>query len=243
MRTRRCYLDIETFPLTGRAWGPKWETSLIRIDKPITLASFAWKFDDTPVQCIALPDVGSQSALVKALWKVFDEAQIIVAHNGKAFDIKQSNAFFLTNHLTPPSPYVVVDTKTEAKRYFKFPSNSLDDLGQFLGVGKKEATGGIDLWWGCEANEPEAWRKMKKYNKQDVVLLEKIYTTMLPWMRIHPNLNVYEDRVKSCRNCLSQRLQSRGKQVLRNGHALRYVCNDCGAWNQGAFVKHETLIK
>ena len=250
-RHRRACIDIETFPILGHTWGPKWEANLLDVVQRIRLASFAWKwFGEPTTHCLALPDMPgyeknkeSDRELVQELWKVFDEADILVAHNGKAFDFKQSNAFFVQNDIKPPSPYVVIDTKTEAKRYFKFPSNSLDDLGQYLGVGRKERTGGMDLWWDCMDGKPDAWRRMKRYNKQDVVLLEKVYEKIMPWMNTHPNLNVYEDRIKCCKICLGSRLQSRGSQIRRNGRVIRYVCQDCGAWNQGAYTKSDTLIR
>lgn len=230
--------------MRGWAWGPKWETNLLRVDDPIRLASFAWKWaDQKTIYCIGRDEVQSDLELVQALWDVFHKAQVIVAHNGKAFDVKQSNAFFLYHKLPPPSPSAVIDTKTEAKRYFKFYSNSLDDLAQYLGLGGKEHTGGIDLWWDCMDNKPEAWRKMKKYNKHDVWLLEKVYLKMRPWMRIHPNLNVFEDRVFNCKNCLSANLISRGKEPRNGGHKQRYQCKDCGTWNYGTYVRHETEIR
>lgn len=251
MRTRLCFLDIETFPILGYAWGPKWETNLLKEKTPIRLASFAYKWaGEKTVHCVALPDLAqyevdreSDRELVQELWEIFDKAQIIVAHNGKAFDIKQSNAFFARHHMKPPSWYVVIDTKTEAKKYFRFSSNSLDDLGEYLNVGRKERTGGIDLWWDCMDGKPEAWKKMKRYNKQDVVLLEKVYEQLRPWMKTHPNLNVYEDRVMSCKYCLSMNLIRRGNSPRKNGHVPQWFCKDCTGWNYGKFVSYETIIR
>jgi hypothetical protein len=43
--------------------------------------------------------------------------------------------------------------------------------------------------------DKQAWDMMKKYNIQDVVLLEKVYEKMLSWIRNHPNHNRFTVRV------------------------------------------------
>jgi uncharacterized protein YprB with RNaseH-like and TPR domain/predicted RNA-binding Zn-ribbon protein involved in translation (DUF1610 family) len=244
LKTKLCFLDIETFPIKARTWGPKWEANLLRIDEPIHLASFAWKFmGEDAVHCLGQCDTKNERELVQRLWDVFDVSQIIVAHNGKSFDIKQSNAFFIYHKLKPPTPAHVVDTKIEAKRYFKVHSNSLDELGQYFGVGEKVKTGGIDLWWGCEENDPKSWRLMKKYNKQDVLLLELVYRRMLPWMKFHPNLNVLEDSIRNCPNCGGSRIERRGHSITRTGTRQRFQCRDCGAWSSGKHEPSNVLIR
>ena len=52
----------------------------------------------------------SEEALVLRLRQLFDEADIVVAHNGNSFDIKMRNAKFIEFGLTPPSPYKSIDT-------------------------------------------------------------------------------------------------------------------------------------
>ena len=37
----------------------------------------------------------------------------------------------------------------------------------------------------------KAWKKMVEYNKQDIVLLEKVYYALRPWDTYHPNMGVY----------------------------------------------------
>ena len=42
------------------------------------------------------------SCLIKDLHKLFDEADILIAHNGDRFDIRKSNARFIKNGLPRP---------------------------------------------------------------------------------------------------------------------------------------------
>lgn len=240
MKPRIVLYDIETFPNVSYTWG-KWEQDVIEFIREHKLASFSWKvLGEKTVHVVGLPDFKiyskdkfDDSELTRALWKVFDEADVLIAHNGNSFDIKQSNAFFIRNGLPPPSPYQVIDTKLVAKRYFRFNSNKLDDLGDFFGLGRKVGTGGFQLWLDCMAGDPKAWKKMYTYNKQDVLLLERIYLHMRPWMKDHPNVNTYTERQESCPHCSSFNIQRRGFNFSRTGKTQRFQCKDCYAWSAG----------
>ncbi len=43
--------------------------------------------------------------------------------------------------------------------------------------------------------DPAAWKVMEKYNKQDVLLLEKVYDRLLPWIKSHPNHHLFNGHV------------------------------------------------
>lgn len=170
--------------------------------------------------------------LTTELWKLFNEADILIAHNGDQFDIRKANARFAYYNLPPPSPYKTVDTLKVARKYFNFTSNKLDDLGNYLGYGRKLAHTGFHLWQGCMTGDPKAWKHMIQYNKRDMILLEQIYNHFLPWITNHPNTAILADH-NGCPNCSSTNLQSRGTGITRSGKHQRYQCKDCGAWSHG----------
>jgi hypothetical protein len=74
--------------------------------------------------------------------------------------------FFLKNGLEPIDEKKYFDTKVASKSKFRFNSNKLDDIGHYLGLGRKINTGGFELWKGCLAGDMKAWDHMIKYNKQ-----------------------------------------------------------------------------
>lgn len=237
--------DIETSPNIGFTWG-KWEQNVIEFVEDWHMLSFAYKWlDEKTTHVVSLPDFklyskdkSNDKELVKELWKLFDEADAIIAHNGTKFDIKKSNTRFIQHGLTPPSPYKVIDTLTIAKKYFKFDSNKLDDLGKYLGVGRKIDTGGFELWKGCMSGDMLSWRRMCLYNKQDVILLEKIYLKMRNWITNHPNLSVLDGRNGTCNSCGSAKLQKRGFGIRGGGTKVqRMNCQSCGAWLQVTIIK------
>lgn len=233
-------MDIETMANLGYIWG-KYEQNVIRFKENWYIITFAWKWlDEDKTSVIKLPDYTSykknksnDKELVKKIWELFDEADIVIGHNSDEFDIKKINSRFLTHGLPPPSPYKTIDTKKVAKRYFRFDSNKLDDLGEYLDLGRKIDTGGFDLWLGCVNDDTNSWKNMAAYNKQDVLLLEQVYLKMLPFITNHPNYNLYVGTTHQCPNCGSGKLQKRGFATTRTSKVQRWQCQDCGGWHQG----------
>ena len=227
--------DLETFPNVAYVWG-KYEQDVIEYVEEGHLLSWSAKWLGGKLITKGLDDYpgyksGSRDdkALVKDLHELFNEADILIAHNGDQFDIRKANERFLHYALPPPEPYKTIDTKKVAKRYFYFNSNSLNELGKHLGLGEKVKHPGFQLWLDCKAADPKAWALMKKYNKQDVVLLEQIYIVLRPWIQTHPPVAMRG----SCPNCGSPSLQSRGQGFNKRGSYNKYQCKNCGAWSTG----------
>jgi hypothetical protein len=152
-----------------------------------------------------------------------------MGHNVDKFDVRKVNAKLIQHGFTPPSPYKTIDTLKIARRYFKFDSNRLNDLGVLLGLGKKVETGGFSLWEKCIAGEKKAWERMKKYNKQDVVLLERVYLKLRPWMKNHPD--IFKIGVE-CQKCGSTNVQWNGYRITKTKKHRRFCCQNCGGWGQ-----------
>lgn len=246
--TKILLFDIETSPNLGWVWG-KYEQNVIEYDKEWYVLCYAYKWlNKKSTKVVGLPDFKSyqkdkenDKELVFELWKLFDEADIIIAHNGDRFDIRKMNARFIAHGLNPPSPYKTIDTKKVAKRYFAFNSNKLNDISQHLGIGKKVDTGGFELWKGCMNGDAKSWRDMMKYNKQDVVLLEEVYLEMRKWIHNHHNINAHPEHAHRCPKCGSKRIQKRGWGVTTVSKYQRYHCQDCGGWSKGKTVRIEDM--
>lgn len=233
--TKILHFDLETSPNLGWVW-QKWQQDVIAFKEEWELLSFAYKWHGAKKTIAVGQDTFSEEILVRRLWQLFDEADVLVAHNANKFDVKKANAKFIQYGLMPPAPYKVIDTLQIAKRYFKFNSNKLDDLGNLLGVGRKVETGGFSLWLGCMNNDPKSWAKMLRYNKQDVLLLEKVYLKLRPWMDNHPALNLLSDKPDACPKCeVSGKMQARGWANTKVARRRRYQCQACGGWSQGRY--------
>lgn len=235
MSVKIALIDIETAPSVGYVWG-KYDQTVIAFEQDWYVLCFSVKWlGSDKVYCYSMEDMSSKE-LIQKLWEVFDEADVIIAHNGDDFDIKKSNAMFLLGNLEPPSFYKTIDTLKIARKYFRFDSNKLNDLGIYLGVGEKKPTTGFAIWKGCMEGDKASWKIMREYNIQDIHLLEAVYLRLRPWYNNHPNLNLYSGG-HACPTCQSVKTQKRGLSYTKVQIRQRYHCNDCGSWWSGELVK------
>lgn len=237
-------MDIETSPNLGYTWA-KWEQNVIEFEREWYMLTFSAKWlGEKKIITKGLPDYKlyktnpeDDKELVKELWSLIDQAEIVIAHNGDKFDIKKMNARFAFHGLNPPTPYKSIDTLKVARRYFSFNSNKLTDLGEYFNLGKKIDTGGFQLWRDCMRGVKSSWKLMMKYNEQDVILLEKVYLKLRGWMTNSPNLNLLSEVLDSCPICGGTHLQKRGTGMTRIMKYVRYQCQSCGGWSRGGAVK------
>lgn len=230
------FYDTETAPNLAYVWG-RYEQTVIDMKKEWSLLSIAWKWQGDPVE-VASCRTHSEERLCKIAHGLLSSADVLVAHNGDEFDYKKLTAKFLEYRLPPLKPPASVDTKKVAKRYFEYSSNSLNDLARSLKVGKKVKNPGFDMWLGCMAGKKWAWDLMEKYNKQDVVLLEKVYNKFLPWMHSHPNMSaVLHDSKDGCPKCGSKNIIKRGFRVTNVRRQQLWLCKACKGWFQSGMAK------
>lgn len=241
--------DIETAPHEGYTWG-HWEQNVLAYTHKGYMLSFAYKWlGERKTYVRSLPDYkgykggkSTEKKLLEDLWDLFNEADILIGHNAKSFDVKVANQRFIVNDMPVPSFYRVIDTKIMARSFARFSSNKLDHLGEELEVGRKLKHQGFDLWLGCMAGDPAAWRVMTRYNKQDVVLLEEVFLKLRPWIENFPNINVIMNRENGCSKCgaPADKLHKRGYRWTNMSRATRYHCQVCGGYTQGKYVKIST---
>jgi len=170
-----------------------------------------------------------RKTMLKSIHNLIEEADVVVHYNGLRFDMPMLNKEFLEAKMQPPSPVKHIDLLRVVKSNFRFVSNKLDYVSQRLGLGKKTAHEGHELWLKVMNNDRAAWKRMEEYIKNDVVLLEKLYDRLKGWVKQHPNHNAYSTNT-CCPNCGSRKLHKRGEVRSRVSIFQRYQCVDCGAW-------------
>ena len=158
-----------------------------------------------------------------------DEADAIIGYNSEHFDIPILNREFLLNGFLPPAPHKNIDLYKTVKQ-FNFPSNKLEFVCQQLKIGGKTPHEGFDLWVKCLTGDKKAWKKMEKYNKNDTILTEALYYKLLPWIKNHPNLNLYNNTSISCPHCGSSKLVKKRFVRTQSGVYQQYHCKKCGKY-------------
>ena len=227
-------LDIESAPNMAFVWGLfKQNISISQIvDSGYVLCWAAKWYGDSEVHFDSVYQ-SRPKAMLKRIHKMLDEADAVVHYNGLRFDIPTLNKEFILNGLTPPAPYRQIDLFQTARTRFRFTSNKLDYIADALGVGNKHRHEGFELWVKCMNNDPDAWKTMEEYNKQDVQLLEGVYEIFRPWIKNHPNTGIYnDDDIRQCPVCSGVRLHRRGFTFTAGVRYQRYRCADCGHWSR-----------
>jgi len=229
-------LDIETAPIQAmvwRVWKENVSIDQIKSDWFILCWSAKW-LNDSRVMGERLTGKEAKQEtdkrIVKKLWDLFNEADIIIAHNGWSFDIPKVNSRFIINGLNPPSPYRSIDTLKIAQKKFGFTHNKLDYLAKLFGLDRKLKTE-FELWVRCLKGEDEALEYMLKYNKIDVVILEEVYLKLRGWANSHPNMNMWQSE-RGCSNCGSLNIVPSGKYVTQTGKFQSFRCTECGAYSR-----------
>lgn len=232
-------LDIETAPILGYVW-QLWDQNValnqIKSDWYILSWSAKW-LGDAPNKTMyadqrKAKNIEDDSKLLKGIWQLLDEADIVIGQNSNAFDIKKLNARFILNGMQPPSSFKKIDTMLLAKKHFGFTSNKLEYMSDKLCKKYKKLKHtkfpGFEMWRECLAGNIKAWKEMEVYNKYDVLALEELYTKLIPWDNTI-NFSVYRDDTKHICTCGSSNYKLNGYAYTSTGKFQRYKCVDCGS--------------
>lgn len=227
--------DIETSPLVVYSWGVYQQ--FINPDNVINdwyVISWAakWLNSNEIISNVLTAKEAQESddrRIVSRLWELFDAADIIIAHNCDRFDKRKMNWRFLIHGFPPPLSSKTIDTLKVARKYFSATSNKLDYLTNALSIGKKSETGGLDLWKDCMSGDKKALEKMLNYNINDILILERVYLLLQPWITNHPNLGLYNsDNTVVCPACGSTEIETYEKIITTAANAYyQYRCNSC----------------
>lgn len=185
-------LDIETAPLLVYVWNLKDQfVGLNQLVQDSHIMAWSAKWLGKPASSIQYYDqrnlkVGDDLPILKPLWRLLNEADIVITQNGKAFDTKKINARFMLHGMKPPKTYKHLDTYLIAKRVASFTSHSLEYLAdRFCTKYKKLSHSrfpGLSLWRECLLGNKKAWDEMKRYNTHDTLATEELYTKFEAWV-------------------------------------------------------------
>lgn len=236
-------LDIETAPIECYTWTfwPNYVDPMSQVvknkdgkpkDWSILTWAAKWLFEsDIHGAMVSLKEAEYRydKSIMKPLWDLFEEADVIVAHNGEKFDIRRINYRFAINGFGPTSPFQSIDTLKMAKKVWGAPSYKQDYLNRDFGLKRKLDTD-FELWERCVSGDQSGLDEMFEYNKGDIFGLEDLYLTVRPWIRGPVNLSMYVDNDKPyCPNCLNENIKTLSKPYTTPaGQYESYRCMKCG---------------
>ncbi len=200
-----------------------------------------WLHNDVnDIECYGLDDFDgfekdhkNDYELVLRLWKLLDEADIVVGQNLARFDNGWMNQRFAFHNLPAPSPYRIIDTLQGLKKAMALPSNSLAYSTKYFQLGyNKLQHEGITMWIRCMQGDREALQSMKEYNIGDIPTLRELYLKIRAFIPNHPNVALYFGEVEEmrCPVCGGKELTLlEGKAYTNLSVFDAYRCDDCGS--------------
>lgn len=232
--------DIETAAAEALTFGRfkinLGQDNIIKEGGWILCASYRW-LGDEEVYTMQLTsdevDLADDSRIVGELWELYEQADAVVAHNAQQFDHKMLQAR-VAYHNYPPLPTVkVLDTLILAKKHLRLPSNKLDSIGEYFGLGRKVNHDGISLWKRVQTGDKAAMQEMVVYCKEDTELLTRVYLRLRAFGHAGSEFNAgiyHNDSVKRCRRCGSHDVHPTGRTTRTALSAFsEYRCGECGA--------------
>ncbi len=227
--------DIETAPLKAYVWR-LWKQD-IYLDQIISewfMLTWSAKWLDSPdvMSNKLTPEEAveeNDKRIITNLWALLDEADIVIAHYALKFDVPKAKARFVIHGLPSPSFYHVIDTKQVALKEFGFSSNKLDALAKYFGFDTKMDTD-FKLWVDCINGDESALSYMENYNRHDVIILEKVYKKILPYIKGHPNVTLYDEKHPDrCPSCGKGKLKNEGHYYTSVNKYPVLRCTECGS--------------
>lgn len=233
-------LDIELQPAQAWVW-QLWDVTvgLNQLEAPSSIICWAAKWSGSDEIYFSSEKMHTKEGMVHAMWELLDEADEVVGFNSNRFDIKHLNAEFMKHELPPPSPYKKIDLLQVVKGNAKFMSNKLAYVSETLGIGSKIETGGFELWLDYMQGKKEAMRLMREYNEEDVLLTERLYDRLRPWITTGVNRSaVVNGHV--CPTCGGSHLHSRGTTRTLQLTYRKYQCQSCGGWSRAVVADEKS---
>lgn len=234
-------LDIETKYMKVKVWGPGEQyIGYDQAEEDWTILSWSakWLGEDKILgeDTFRQRDKKDDKKILKGIYRLMEQADVILTQNGKKFDVPKLLARFIQHDFAPLPKKEHIDTKRLGKQ-FGFTSYSLDYMCKVLKTKHQKLKHGKfpgrELWDQFLAGNPEAQREMRKYNDNDVVCLEEVYLKLRPW-GINVDLSKYtKDQGPTCSVCTSHNLTKYGYAYKGQGKYQRYCCQDCGAKVRG----------
>lgn len=240
---RVLFYDLETSYSFGAFFAPLYDMSIppqnVLLPSFLISAQWQWMGEDKRHSVSLLDDMKRfkknrftfKDAFVddyhvaKTIYDQLSQADIVIAHNNDQFDAKKINTGILKHGFKPLHRLQSIDTLKEARKNFKLESNSLDYLARYLDVPRKKSPS-KDMFLRASMGDIDAIRETAEYGLDDLPPLIGVYYKLRPFMKSHPNMNVYMGDGR-CPVCASKSFTEDRDYHTRVQSKHGYRCNDC----------------
>ncbi len=198
--------------------------------------------------------------------KLARKADVCLGKNSDRFDVKYINTARMMQGLPPYPEWMDTsdDLEKQLRKYFAFPSQSLDYISQIFGMGGKEkmefsdwvAIRDYKLWkkldrpstYTCvllfrtggrkvEEKGRQALKKMIHYNKKDVLDTEAALIKVLPYIKLKYNAAV--NNKTGCTTCGSTKLMPTKIIVKGKTRYQQFKCLNHNGYGGKAVLRYD----
>jgi len=236
------FFDIES--TMGQYWAFRLGEQKLtwnQIKKEPVVCVICWSINDGKVQSSTFDlskydptsyDDDSDKEMISKFVEIANQADLLVAHNGKSFDVAFLRGRILKHKLPDLTPRMIDDTYLQTKA-IKTSSHTLDYLLRFLGIGKKVQHRGMDMWMDVGVGDAKALKEMVKYCAGDIVGLRNLYNYVKPYIQSELNLSIFHQNPDMCPKC-----GTKSSLRIHDGHRqssldvrVQYRCTNCGRYS------------
>ena len=226
------FIDIETSLLHvfAHCIGSKQNINHFQVDKDkkiicISYMAEGWKKPKTLIWDKNQDD----KKLLNEFVKIINQYPLVVGQNGDNFDLIVicGRCWLQTSNVMPD--IVSLDTLKMSRQNMRLTSHKLDWKSRVIGRPGKLDTG-FGLWVDVEKGNKKALAHMVKYCEQDVLELQAVFWSMLPYCTKLPNhlgavLLGHQD---CCPGCGSENRHKNKTRNTKAGVKQQWLCKDCG---------------
>lgn len=234
------YFDLES-SLMGTLTFGLWNQNISgnRITKFSHLLSNSWAFNDEEPQGVRLDpkdvEAGNDLLVVVDTIRAIEKSDLIISFNGKRFDVPLLKTRALAHGLPPIKFPPHLDLMQEAKKNFRFPSNSMQNISLYLGEHGKLATSGRSLWERCYNYQnyedcDQALADMLEYGLMDITATRDLHKRLQGWFKSPVNIgmmtkeingvNTKENHELLCPHCSSKDVDKIGSKAYTSVSAF-----------------------
>jgi DNA polymerase elongation subunit (family B) len=220
--------DIETKPVKFWGWGVgKQYVTHDRIvnGERFDIICIAYKWiGEKETHCLDWGANQNSAKMIEQFSKQVEQADLVIGHNGDRFDIKHVNTQRLMHGQKPIKWPTSEDTLKQLRANFAFACYKLDYITKTL-FGEGKSPMAMDDWINIvEKKCKKSLHKMIEYNKRDVVLLERTFIKLAPYIK--PKINKSHGTI-ACPRCNSFDIIKYGHRYTMTGKKQVYQCRSC----------------
>ncbi len=227
------FLDIEVNPLLAYVW--RTGKTVITIDSllpdsMVKIICISWRWGGSKkTYNLHWDEAQNDKQLLIDFLEAIKDAECVVGHNGKSFDLKIINARIAYHQLDNQVPLMMIeDTLLMFRKVMNLPSMKLDYLLHYFGIKRKIHT---DMsWWmrTCYMNDRMALAKMCKYCNRDVDAMYDLYEKLYAYLPTKQSYAIVNNNNRMCPGCGKESLISNGYRHTALGKKQRMRCSSCG---------------